>query len=174
MWMTGLILSMCAFSLEVRADDGQDWQHLIVAQGPGAKAARGAIVNALRLLPKLPARLAVIDLLEATPEGQAKLGRLDAFVVKGSAVVYVVLQSELLRGAQARSAFHTHALAGVLWHEMAHAGGADEREACRQEEALWASFVRDHRVETISGLRYLAMLAGRRDERHGPNRVSVH
>jgi hypothetical protein len=50
--------------------------------------------------------------------------------------IYVVRQSELLTGACEGSAFHIHALAAVLWHEMAHLNGASEHDARKKEEAL--------------------------------------
>lgn len=100
-----------------------------------------------KLLPRLPARVAVIEAMEAKPAVAKVLSRLDAFVVKDSAVVYVVRQSSLLKGAVKGSLVHVHALATVIWHEMAHVAGADEGEARRQEQALWTTFVRDQTVD---------------------------
>jgi hypothetical protein len=142
-----------------------DWRWLIVCDGPDADVERGALIKALRLLPHLPVRVAVIDLSEAKPEVQQVLRGLDAFITVGSPVVYVVKQSALLRGAIGDSSLHTHALATVLWHEMAHAEGADEREARRREQALWTRYVRDQRVEIVAALRYLAALDRRPDDR---------
>jgi hypothetical protein len=101
---------------------------------------------------------------DAKPDVQAALLRLDAFVVRGSPTVYVVRQSELLKGAGTGSSFHIHCLAAVLWHEMAHADGHSEREARQQEEALWTTFLRDQRIDPVNGLRYLSALTHRRDE----------
>jgi hypothetical protein len=123
-----------------------------------------AIAKALRLLPRMPARVALIDAHDATPDVQAALLRLDAFVVRGSPTVYVVRQSELLKGAGAGSAFHIHCLAAVLWHEMAHADGHSEREARQREEALWTTFLRDQRIDPVNGLRYLSALTHRREQ----------
>lgn len=120
-------------------------------------------VAALRLLPHLPARVAVIDAAEAKSDVQPTLLKLEAFALRGSPVVYVVKQDALLRGAIAGGAFHTHALAAVLWHEMAHAEGADEREARKREVALWATFIRDQRVDQVTALRYMKALAARPD-----------
>ena len=86
---------------------------------------------------------------------------LDAFTVSGNAVIYVVQQSQLLKGARAGSAVHRAMLAAVLWHEMAHVSGADERRARQAEEELWIRFVRDGRVDTVIGLRYLQALQRR-------------
>jgi hypothetical protein len=141
-----------------------DWTWLIVADGPTAAAERAAIVRALRLLPRLPARVAILDVDEARADVRPALLRLDAFIVRDSPVVYVVRQSALLRGGIAGSEPHTLALAAVIWHEMAHAGGADEREARRREQALWTSFIRDQRVDAIVALRYLKALTERPDD----------
>ena len=138
-----------------------DWQFLIVSGGAEAEVERSALVEVLQLLPRLPARVAVLDTAGATPQVQKRLLRLDAFIVEGSPVVYVVNQSALLRGAIAGSSFHTHALAAVIWHEMAHVDGADEREARAREEALWTRYVRDQRVDDVTALRYLAALKRR-------------
>lgn len=138
-----------------------DWHALVLVDGPNAKTEREAIVAALQLLGRLPTRVAVIDALEARPDVRTALLRLDAFVVQGSPTIYVVRQSELLSGARARSAFHTHALAAVLWHEMAHVDGAGEQDARRREEGLWRRFVRDQRLDPIVALRYLQALSRR-------------
>ena len=141
-----------------------DWQFLIVSSGPEAALERGALVKVLQLLPRLPARIAVLDAADARPQVQERLLRLDGFVLEGSPVVYVVKQSALLRGAVAGSSFHTYALAAVVWHEMAHVDGADEREARAREEALWTRYVRDQRVDELTALRYMAALKRRPDD----------
>lgn len=136
----------------------------IVYEGADAVAVRAALVEALRLLPRRPARVAVVDADDARPEVRPTLLRLDAFVVKEGPVIYIVRQSSLLRGAMAGSAVQRHALAAVIWHEMAHVGGADERQARREEEVLWMSFLRDQRVDSVAGLRYLKSLVERPDD----------
>ncbi len=141
-----------------------DWQFLIVSSGSEAEVERGALVTVVQLLPHLPQRVAVFDATEASPQVQERLLRLDAFVLEGSPVVYVVKQSALLRGTIAGSSFHTHALAAVIWHEMAHVDGADEREARAREEALWTRYVRDQRVDEVTALRYLTALKRRPDD----------
>ena len=113
----------------------------------------------------MPDRLAVIDVDQAKPDVKPTLQKLDAFTVKGSPVVYIVRQSALLRGAVEGLAFHSHALASVIWHEMAHAEGADEREARQREQSLWTTFVRDQRIDQVTALRYLNALATRPDAR---------
>jgi hypothetical protein len=120
-----------------------------------------AIQRAVKLLPKQPFQVAVIDADEAKDEARAILLKLDAFVVKGSQVVYLTKHSAVLQGASQGSALHTHMLASIIWHEMAHAEGADEPEAQRREQALWMQFLRDGKVDTMIALRYADLLANR-------------
>jgi hypothetical protein len=50
----------------------------------------------------------------------------------------------------------------IIWHEMAHLGGADEREAQRKEEGPWKRFVVEKRVDQVTALRYLKLMNDRR------------
>ncbi len=143
---------------------GTDWAKLIVAEGPAAADERQALVRALRLLPALPACVAVLDAERARPDVKPTLLRLDTFVVRGRPEVYVVRQSGLLQCAIRREALCTHALAAAIWHEMAHVEGADEHEARRREEAQWRAFIRDQQVDPIAALRYLRALVTRPDD----------
>ena len=168
-----LLLLSAGVGVAATLDAAPDWQWLIVTDGPEQEVEREALVAALRLLPRLPVRVAVIDATRAKPEVRPRLLALDAFIVVGSPVVYVVRQSSLLQGARRRSALHVHALAAVLWHELAHVDGADERAARRQEQALWTTFVRDQRIDGVAALRYLNALVERPDDRllaTGPHR----
>ena len=160
-WVIGAALWCSALP---GAAQSPDWNRLVICDGPDAVDERAALVAALRMLPRLPVRVAVIDATEARPEVQATLNQLDAFVTRTSRVVYVVRQSRLLVGARTGSSLHVHALATVLWHEMAHADGADEREARKREQALWTRFIRDQRVDPVIALRYLAALERRPDD----------
>jgi hypothetical protein len=117
----------------------------------------------------------------ARPGVREYLLTLDAFIVRepSSSAIYVVEQSELLRGARAGSKVHVAMLAAVLWHEMAHLAGADERGARQAEDELWTGFVRDGIVDHMTGLRYLGALKDRSDDQGvsgralaGPRRVS--
>jgi hypothetical protein len=137
---------------------------LIVPPGRDAVALRDAVRGALALLPRMPARVAVMDVSEATPEVRDRLLRLDAFTVRGNAVIYLVAQSDLLKGAQAGSAFHRAALAAVIWHEMTHLSGGDEHQARNAEATLWTRFVRDGATDQVTGLRYLRALEQRPDD----------
>jgi len=162
---TGLMAAAVLFGqVAAMAAERPDWRQLIVCDGPDAEAERTAIIGAVRLLPRLPSRVAVIDANDARPEVRTMLLRLDAFVTRHSPVVYLVAQSRLLAGARANSSLHVHALAAVIWHEMAHVEGADEREARKREQALWTSFIRDQRVDPVQALRYLAALDRRPDD----------
>jgi len=53
-------------------------------------------------------------------------------------------------------------LAAVIWHEMAHIDGLDERHAQEREEDLWKQFVQRSLVDSGVGLTYLQELRGRR------------
>jgi hypothetical protein len=55
-------------------------------------------------------------------------------------------------------------LATVLWHEMTHLRGGNEQEARRAEEDLCRRFIREGRVDVLTGLRYLQALVGRPDD----------
>lgn len=165
-WMHTVFVPMFMCALGGAANvTGQQAERVAIADDrENVETDRQAIAKALRLLPRMPARVALIDARDARPDVQATLLRLDAFVVRGSPTVYVVRQSELLKSAGAGSSFHIHCLAAVLWHEMAHADGHSEREARQQEEALWTTFLRDQRIDSVNGLRYLSALIHRRDE----------
>jgi hypothetical protein len=82
-------------------------------------------------------------------------------VKRGENVVYLVAQSGTLRRGQNGAGIFDYVLAAVIWHEMAHLAGADERDAQRQEEELWRQYVLERRVDTGRGLGYLALLKKR-------------
>jgi hypothetical protein len=153
----------CWLGLGVGTATAQEVDHAtrVVTDGAPAEGERRAIGAALQLLPRRPATVAVIDAERTRPGVREGLLKLDGFTVPGSRVVYLMRQSELLRGAAEGTAFHVHAVAAVIWHEMAHAEGADEREAQRREEALWTGFVRDQRLDQLTALRYLRAMSGR-------------
>lgn len=134
------------------ADSGKD--------GVAAQRER-AIRAALDLLPRRPSRIAVIDPNDAKPDARQTLLNSDAFITRGGRVVYLTSHSEVLKGAETGSRLFVHMLASIIWHEMAHIDGADEREAQRREEGLWTRFVRDRQVDEVTALRYLKLLKGR-------------
>jgi hypothetical protein len=122
---------------------------------------QATIIRALGLLPTLPAKILVVDADEAARAVDAHGRKVEAFVRHGENVVYLITQGATLRGAQNGRGIFDYALATLVWHEMAHLGGADEREAQRQEEELWVHYVAARRVDTGRGLRYLGLLKNR-------------
>jgi hypothetical protein len=121
-----------------------------------------AVRRAVALLPERPDQVLVLDVNDAKPQHREYLSKLQAFVIRGSAVIYLTKHGEVLREALKGSPFHDHILATVIWHEMAHVAGADEREARRREEALWTRFMLDNAVDRDGALHYLRALKERR------------
>jgi hypothetical protein len=160
-----VFLMMSLLRTTAGAGDHPPTTEIVTAASPGGAAARAAITAAVALLPKAPKVIAVIDITPAKPETRDRLRRLDAFTVEGNGVIYLVDGSELLRSAERGSVFHRAALAAVIWHEMAHLDGADERLARKAESTLWASFLRDGLIDELTGLRYLSALERRPDDR---------
>jgi Zn-dependent protease with chaperone function len=126
---------------------------IVTRPGLAGAADKDALAAAVALLPQAPVRIAVSDVTQNRPPVRDYLLTLDAFTIPGNAVIYVVQQSQLLKGARAGSALHRAMLATVLCHEMAHVSGADERDARQAEETLWMQFVRDGVVDQVTGLR---------------------
>jgi hypothetical protein len=115
-----------------------------------------AVQRALRLLPKQPEKIEIVD------DGQ---GGVDAFVRSGKRIVYVRRAGDTLRHAARGPGVFDYVLAVTIWHEMAHLDGADEGEAQRREEQLWTQYVVEGRIDRERGLRYLRLLAKRRQSR---------
>ena len=86
----------------------------------------------------------------------------EGFAINGKRVVYLVRQSDTLQRALKGPGIFDYALALTIWHEMAHIDGADEATARRAEEQLWTEFVLAGRVDQDRGMKYLALLKGRR------------
>ncbi len=133
------------------------------------EASTAAINRALSLLSRAPEYVAVIDPATVKPEVRETLLKVDAFISRGQPVVYLSPHSEVLKGAREGSRIHTYMLAAIIWHEMAHLGGADEREAQRKEEGLWKRFVVEKRVDAVTALRYLKLM----DDRHRDRELTV-
>jgi hypothetical protein len=108
------------------------------------------IKRALVLLPTPPAQILVVDATQAPRKVDAHGRRVQAFVRYGETVVYLIADGPTLRGAQNGSGIFDYALATLIWHEMAHLGGADEREA------------------PAPGRGTLGAIPGGRPGRHGP------
>jgi hypothetical protein len=120
-----------------------------------------AVQQAVALLPKRPLKVVVIDVNDAKPAGRVNLFKLQAFILRGSAVIYLTKHGEVLLEAVNGSRFHVYVLATVIWHEMAHVDGAGEAEARRQEEELWTRFITEQSVDRDAAMRYLAALKKR-------------
>ena len=130
-----------------------------------------AVSRAIARLSRRPIHVAVIDANEAKPGVRETLLKLDAFTLRldavtmdRSKVVYLVKQSTVLQEAAKGSPFYEHVLASIIWHEMAHLDGADERGARHAEEQLWTRFVRDGISDQVTALRYLNALRKRPDD----------
>jgi hypothetical protein len=134
-------------------------------QGASFEANYGTTVQrAVALLPRRPARVSVINVDDAKPEQREYLRKLQAFILRGSNVVYLPMHGEVLKAALQGSRFHLYMLATVIWHEMAHLDGADEARARRAEEELWTRFMLVGTVDRDAALGYLAILKKRRPE----------
>jgi hypothetical protein len=120
--------------------------------------------RAIGLLPKRPGPVVVFDVDTAEPELKRILLRLDSFVVKGRPEIYLTRQSAVLAGALKGSRLYDHILATIIWHEMAHLDGADERGARKAEQELWTRYVRDQVCDEVTALHYLRALASRPDD----------
>jgi len=117
---------------------------------------------ALEALPRRPERIVVVD-AEAVPPGHEKQWRdMDAFVPIGDRVIYLRRQSQTMLAAEYSGGPYVLMLAVIIWHEMAHAEGLDERRAQEQEEDLWKQFVQRGLVDSGVGLTYLDELRRRR------------
>ena len=112
----------------------------------------------LDLLPTRPERIEVLDLDALSSLARQKLRGLDAFVLGGQTTIVVIRQGATLRQAEFGDAVDRLALASLVWHEMAHANGFDERAALEQERALWRRFISTGLVDSGVGLTYIARL----------------
>jgi hypothetical protein len=121
-----------------------------------------AVRRAVKLLPRQPERVVVVDMDATTALLRERMSHTDAFVTTGLRIVYVRRQGRALQDALKGDAFFDHVLAVIIWHEMAHLDGADERGAQRAEEDLWQQFIVGRRVTPDRGMAYLALLSKRR------------
>jgi hypothetical protein len=128
---------------------------------PGSTPEDEAVERAVRLLPRRPDKVVVVD-VDGTPVLREKLGHTEAFVTDGLRIVYVRKQGRTLQLAVRKGGLSDYALAAIIWHEMAHLDGAREAEARRREEDLWMQFIVQRRVESAAGLAYLSAIRGGR------------
>jgi hypothetical protein len=115
----------------------------------------------LSLLPRPPVKIAVVKDGDLPGVMLEHVAGLDAFVLAGDSTIYLRHQSRTLREAERRIGAAGLMLAVVIWHEMAHAEGFDEREARLREEELWLQFIRQGRLDPAVGLEYLRELRAR-------------
>lgn len=114
--------------------------------------------SVLDVLPVRPRVVIVIDVDTLPAAARARLHGLEAFVLTGHPAVFVVRQAATLRQAALGDPFDRLVLASVLWHEMAHGRGLDERSALTAEQGLWRELVAAGRTEASLGLAYVQRL----------------
>jgi hypothetical protein len=131
------------------------------AVGADAALYEETIARVLRLLPRQPDKVVVVDANGSTRLLRDALQHVEAFVTRGQRFVYLARQGATLQRALKGAGIFDYALATVIWHEMAHIDGADEAKARREEEQLWMQFVVARRVDSARGLNYLALLKKR-------------
>jgi hypothetical protein len=112
----------------------------------------------LDVLPVGPDRIEVLDLNSLSASTRQRLRGLDAFVLQGSRTIVVIRQGGTLRHAESGDAADRLVLASLVWHELAHVNGADERAALAQERLLWRRFIATGLVDGTFGLAYIARL----------------
>lgn len=117
---------------------------------------------ALQALPRRPERIVIVETKALPPTQGSQLRDLDAFVLRGSRVIYLRRQGATLLAAEYSGGPYVLMLAIIIWHEMAHTEGLDERQAQQREENLWKEFTQRGLVDSAVGLTYLAELRRRR------------
>jgi hypothetical protein len=120
------------------------------------------LAAALDALPRPPERIVIVETKDLPPAKESQLRALDAFVLKGSRAIYLRRQGQTLRAAEFEGGPYVFMLAVIIWHEMAHTEGLDERQAQEREEALWRTFTVRGLVDSAVGLAYLDELRRRR------------
>src|SRR5262245_53192022 len=86
----------------------------------------------LELLPIRPRRIELLDLDRLPESTRRKVRGLDAFVLAGQTTIVVIRQGATLRQAEFGDGVDRLVLASLVWHELAHANGLDERAALGQ------------------------------------------
>jgi hypothetical protein len=123
------------------------------------------VARALKLLPRQPQKVVVLDPDSVPPALQKGIEKAEGFVTTGEKTVYLKKEGLTFHHALQGAGVWDYALAAIIWHEMAHIDGADEAEAQRQEELLWQQFIVARRIDAGAGLRYLALLRKRRSSK---------
>ena len=152
------------------AADGQarGW---IPSSGSRTQILGGTVVNgdidgrtleaAIEALPRRPERIVVVETKALPPPQESRLCDLDGFVLSDSRVIYLRRQGPTLIAAEYSGGPYVLMLAIIIWHEMAHTEGLDERQAQHREEDLWKEFMRRDLMDRSLGLTYLVELQRR-------------
>jgi hypothetical protein len=117
---------------------------------------------AIEMLPHRPERIVVVETKALPPARESQLRDLDGFVLRDSRVIYLRRDGQTLLAAEYSGGPYVLMLAVIVWHEMAHTEGLDERQAQLREEDLWKAFIQRGLVDSGLGLTYLAELQRRR------------
>ena len=131
------------------------------AVSPACGECDAVVRRVLPLLPTKPALVKVIDLDRSARVLHEHFKDAEGFVTAGDPAVYLTKQGSTFQHALQGPGIWDYALAIIVWHEMAHLRGANERQARQQEEELWAQFVVAGRVDTRRGMEYLGLLRKR-------------
>ncbi len=131
---------------------------------PSCRECDQVVGRVLRLLPKSPEAIVVMDADRSTPGLRQAIENFEGFATEGERTVYLRKQGPIFRRALQGASIWDYALACTVWHEMAHIAGADEREAQRREEQLLTQFVVARKVDATWGLWYLQLLRKRHSE----------
>ena len=138
-----------------------------VSASDSCAVCEAAVRRAVKLLPRQPERVVVVDMDATTALLRERMSHTDAFVTTGLRIVYVRRQGRALQDALKGDAFFDHVLAVIIWHEMAHLAGADEPRAQRAEEDLWRQFIVSQKADARRAIPYLALLRQRRHREAG-------
>lgn len=116
--------------------------------------------NAIAELPPVDVSNSVVQAPSLPPRLASRLDHLEALVVPGHRVVYLLRHHSLRRSATG-ARFFVFVLAGVVACDRAPSRWG-RKKAYAEEPALWTRFFRDERVDPGLGLRYRADLLSAR------------
>lgn len=132
------------------------------AQVPECPECDRVVARVQRLLPRPPDRIVVVDTTRQPAAIQRRIEESEGFVTVGDNTIHLKKQGSTFQRALRGEGIWDFVLAIIVWHEMAHVAGADEREAQIQEEQLWRQFVVQRRVDSTRGMNFLRLLQNRR------------
>ena len=165
----GLMGILICPTSEAANSQRQDW---VPSSESRTRILSGTVVNgdidaltlqaAIEALPRRPERIVVVETKALPPAQESRLRDLDGFVLRDSRVIYLRRQGPTLLAAEYSGGPYVLMLALIIWHEMAHTEGLDERQAQHREEDLCKEFMRRRLVDSSVGLTYLAELRRRR------------